>query len=132
MASQRRIKVLENYLEPDAFSGRVGQRQFQPRDGAAYQKLRSDMIYVLLERSDKMHNAASMPNLISPRKLLERMSNEAWTCAATAHEGGIGDAQRAPDPYLHFNIKFRAKPHSYHVRCHELKQGGLLVFQVSY
>jgi len=132
MASNRRFKVLENFLHPSAFFRNEGREQFQPEDGRAYQKLRSDVIYSLLERSDKMHNAAGLPNAVSARQLLERMSDATWTCTATAHEGGIGDANRKADPYLHFNINFKAAPKAYHVRCHELRQGGLLVFQVTY
>jgi len=66
--------------------------------------------------------------------LYERMSNEAWTCTATAHEGGIGGG-RGADPYLHFNIWFErhaGRPQHYHVRCHEFEQGGLYVFQVTF
>jgi hypothetical protein len=136
MASLRRQKVLDNYLDPTAFfpPRKDGSRneQFQPETGNVYQKLREDVIYSLLERSDKMHTTSVSRNVVAARALLERMSGEAWTCTATAHEGGKGDGARKPDPYLHFNVKFKAAPNSYHVRCHELDQGGLLVFQVTY
>ena len=137
MASDRRAKVLANFLEPSVFFNDSTRKQFPSAqhqgllEGSTYQKLRPDMIYILLNRSDKMHNAASLPNLVSARALLERMSVSTWTCTATAHEGGIGDAKRAPDPYLHFNINFKKRPTAYHVRCRELEKGGLLVFQVT-
>jgi hypothetical protein len=138
VASDRRVKVLENFLEPSVFFNNETRKQFPSAKhlplvkGPSYQKLRPDMIYTLLNRSDKMHNAANLPNLVSARTVLERMSGSTWTCTATAHEGGLGDAKRAPDPYLHFNINFRQQPTAYHVRCRELEKGGLLVFQVTY
>lgn len=132
MGSSRRDKVLGKYLHPSDFFKSDTRRQFQDKEGTAYEKLQPETVYLLLERSDKMHNAANLPNLISARQLLERMSNMQWTCTATAHEGGFGDAKRKPDPYLHFNINFEKKPTAYHVRCRELPQGGLLVFQVAF
>ena len=136
MGSIRRHKVLENYEDPHLFfkPRKDGRRreQFQPEAGNVYQKLREDVIYSLLERADKMHVTSVSRNVIQARALLERMSNERWTCTATAHEGGMGDAARRPDPYLHFNVNFESAPAAYHVRCHELEQGGLLVSQVTY
>ncbi len=136
MASIRRRKVLENYLDPTGFfplrkDGRRNE-QFQPEVGKIYQKLREDVIYSLLERADKMHLTSVSRNVISARALLERMSGEGWTCTASAHEGGKGDGVRRPDPYLHFNVNFKFAPCAYHVRCRELDKGGLLVFQVTY
>ena len=145
MASLRRQKVMDNYLDPRVFfkARQDGKRreQFQPEEGPAYQKLRPDMIYALLDRSLKTPSSAREPTVSSPRRttvisardLLERMSNKVWTCRATAHEGGIGDANRKADPYTHFTIELdSSSPDTFHVRCHELKKGGLLVFQVTY
>jgi len=133
MASQRRFKVLENYRDPDGFHPRR-RDQFQPDAGNVYQKLRPSAICDLMERAGKSHNAAGLGNVVPPSQLYERMSNEAWTCTATAHEGGIGGG-RGADPYLHFNIWFErhaGRPQHYHVRCHEFEQGGLYVFQVTF
>ncbi|RZF31738.1 hypothetical protein EVC45_01355 [Paraburkholderia sp. UYCP14C] len=138
MASERRNKVLEQYLEPSVFFNDESRKQFPSakhlplEGGPSYQKLRPDMIYSLLSRSDKMHNAANLPNIVSAHALLERMSGSTWTCTATAHEGGLGNATRKPDPYIHFNVNFKRAPKTYHVRCRELEKGGLLVFQVTY
>lgn len=136
MASIRRVKVIENYNDPQGFhDNRLVTEQFQPATGRAYQKLRPEIICTLLERAGKNHNAALLANLVPARSLLERMSDEPWTCTATAHEGGRGDGGRAADPYLHFNIWFRrhqGRPQSYHVRCHEIAAGGLYVFQVTF
>jgi hypothetical protein len=133
MASQRRFKVLENYREPAGFHPRR-RDQFQPPSGAVYQKLRPDVIFDLLDRSISNRNPAQKPNVLPPRRLLERMSDEPWTCTATAHEGGMGGG-RGADPYLHFNIWFEragGQAQHYHVRCHERDQGGLYVFQVTF
>jgi hypothetical protein len=133
MASDRRFKVIENYRDPDGFHPRRDD-QFQPREGRAYQKLRPWVICDLMERAGKSQNAAGMSNVIPPNRLYERMSNEPWTCTATAHEGGIGGG-RGADPYLHFNIWFKpnqGRPQHYHVRCHEFDRGGLYVFQVTF
>jgi len=137
MASLRRQRVIENYLDPSVYfkARKDGRRreQFQPEKGNVYQKLRPDMVYALLDRSLKTPSSSWMPNVISARDLLERMSNTTWTCRATAHEGGIGDAKRRPDPYLHFTVELDSSaPSAFHVRCHELEGGGLLVFQVTF
>jgi hypothetical protein len=136
MASARRQSVVGNYVDPNLFfkPRKDGMRrdQFQPETGSVYQKLRPEVIYSLLNRAGKMHLTSVSRNVVSARSLLERMSNEEWTCTATAHEGGKGDASRRPDPYLHFNVNFQADPTAYHVRCHELQLGGLLVFQVTF
>ena len=136
MASNRRQSVLDNYVDPSLFfkPRKDGKRreQYQPESGNVYQKLRADVIYGLLDGAGKMHLTSVSRNVISARTLLERMSREPWTCTATAHEGGKGDANRRPDPYLHFNVNFHEEPCAYHVRCHELKIGGLLVFQVTH
>ena len=124
MSSQRRFKVVENFVDGG---------QFQPENGG-YVQLDPETIYDLLDSADKHHNATDAPNRISARALLERMSQESWECTATAHEGGRpGMRPRPNDPYLHFNIWFnRGHPRHYHVRCRELQQGGLLVFQVTW
>lgn len=135
MSSIRRQKVLEKYVEPNLFfkPRKDGKRreQFQPETGNVYQKLQQEIIYSLLDAAGKMHLSSISRNVVSARALLERMSDEPWTCTATAHEGGIGDGNRPPDRYVHFNVNFRTDPSAYHVRCHELVQGGLLVFQVT-
>ena len=139
MASLRRFKVIDNYREPLGFRytrkpvRRPGEPEFEPR----YQRLTPEVICDLLERSDKMWNGAALPNVIPARQLLERMSSVEWTCTATAHEGGREQPRggRANDPYLHFNIWFEKdgqQPQHYHVRCHEIAQGGLYVFQVTF
>jgi hypothetical protein len=84
MASQRRFKVLANYRDPDGFHPRR-RDQFQPGEGNVYQKLHPSTICELMERADKSHNAAGLRNIVPPRHLYERMSNELWTCTATAH-----------------------------------------------
>ena len=84
MASQRRFKVLQNYRDPDGFHPRR-RDQYQPDVGNVYQKLDPHTICQLMERSAKSHNAAGLPNIVPTRQLYERMSNEAWTCTATAH-----------------------------------------------
>ena len=136
MASLRRQQAIDHYVEPTLFFKRRkdGRKrgQYQPDSGNVYQKLREEVICSLLERADKMHLTTVSRNLVSARALLERMSRETWTCTATAHEGGKGDGDRKPDPYLHFNINFDAVPTAYHVRCHQFERGGLLVFQVTF
>lgn len=133
MASTRRFKVIDNYRDPEGFhDNKLVTEQFQPATGTAYEKLTPETICDLLSRSDKMFNALCDPKIIPARSLLERMSNSHWTCTATAHEKGKGDR---PDPYLHFNIWFQrdhGQPQAYHVRCHEIKRGGLYVFQVTF
>ena len=134
MASQRRFKVLQNYRDPAGFHPRR-RDQFQPSQGNSYQKLRPAVIGDLFERAGKLHNAAGLQNVVSPSLLYERMSNEQWTCTATAHEGGTGGGNRGADPYLHFNIWFKQRsgqPQHYHVRCHEFDNGGVYVFQVTF
>ncbi|MBL8350415.1 MAG: hypothetical protein JNL87_08855 [Burkholderiaceae bacterium] len=131
MASLRRFAVLSHFVEihifdewhPDSASRRP--RPFQDE----FQQLTPEVIYDLLDSADKMHNAAGLSNIVSARSLLERMSREQWTCRGSAHEGGREG--RRQDPYLHFDVNFHRPPKACHVRCRELKTGGLLVFQVT-
>jgi hypothetical protein len=78
-----------------------------------------------------MHVNAATRNVISARTLLERMSHGPWQCRATAHEGGHPSNPNA-DPYLHFNVRLVREKRTYHVRCHEHRLGGVVVFQVTY
>jgi hypothetical protein len=122
MASQRRAKVLANY-QPTGQNPPVAERR--------YAKLNAEGVYSLLESAGKMHVHRASGFVISARALLERMSEGAWQCRATAHEGGHPNDPHA-DPYLHFNIRIVAEKRTYHVRCHENGLGQVVVFQVTY
>ena len=43
------------------------------------------------------------------------MSQKKWSIAATAHEGGLGNAQRQIDPVLHITLRIVSQ--AYHLRC---------------
>jgi hypothetical protein len=122
MASLRRAKVLGNY----EMTG-----QGPPAQDRKYAKLSPEGIYSLLEAAGKMHVNNSIPNTVSARTLLERMSEGHWQCRATAHEGGRPN-DPAPDPYLHFNIYIVRERRTYHVRCHAHALGGVVVFLVKF
>ncbi|GAP35593.1 hypothetical protein ISF6_1366 [Piscinibacter sakaiensis] len=77
----------------------------------------------------RVHGATN--NTLSARALLELMSEGPWQCRATAHEGGHPN-DPDPDPYLHFNIRILRQERTYHVRCHEHRLGGVVVFQVTF
>ncbi len=122
MASQRRAKVLQNYIS-------TGQNP--PARDRRYARLSPEGVYTLLDSAGKIHVNGATRNTISARALLERMSEGPWQCRATAHEGGHPN-DTAPDPYLHFNIRIVRERRTYHVRCHEHAMGGIVVFQVTF
>ena len=88
-------------------------RQFQEINPIlrTYQKISPEMVYDLLENVTNNHNNTK----INAKQLLEHMSKYKWSISGTAHEGGLGNAQRKPDPVLH--ITLRLKMGEYHLRC---------------
>ncbi|WNG26756.1 hypothetical protein F0U62_24100 [Cystobacter fuscus] len=99
--------------------------QYQPLgDERVFQKLTAPMMVDLLEDAASRPTGYSIPGETpeSTRKyvakeLLDAMRNHDWTIRAGVHEGGVGDANRAPDPNPHITLQVHRK--SYHLTCKE-------------
>ena len=94
-------------------------RQFQEKNPIlrTYQKMSPEMVYDLLENVTNNHNNAK----IKAKQLLKHMSEYEWFISGTAHEGGLGDAQRKPDPVLHITLSVD-RIGGCHLRCRVPKQ----------
>jgi hypothetical protein len=91
-------------------------------------KLDIDDMFHLLDTA----STSAKSGVIEVRELMKRRH---WRATATLHRGGFGNT-RGIDHELHFNILFPGAPpstprHHFHVRCKELPNDELVVFQIT-